>query len=70
MAPEVLMAKSSNMAKSSKAFLIVDLCAAAIMAAFCILFAARGEVMLAVGFGIGALGALFTAKFRNRKKVV
>ncbi|MFD9370290.1 hypothetical protein ACFWA6_21705 [Streptomyces sp. NPDC060020] len=63
------MTNSSNMSRNQKAFLIVDLCAAAIMAAFCILFAARSEVMLAVGFGIGALGALFTAKFRNRKKV-
>lgn len=63
------MAKSSNTAKNAKILLIVDLCAAAIMAAFCIIFVAKSEVMLAAAFGIGALGALFTAKFRNRKKV-
>ncbi|MFF3862599.1 hypothetical protein [Streptomyces sp. NPDC002209] len=62
------MAKNGDIAKNAKVFLIVDLCSAAIMAAFCALFATRGEVMLAVGFGIGALGALFTARFRNRKR--
>ncbi|MEF2529418.1 hypothetical protein [Streptomyces sp. CS62] len=49
--------------------LFADLFAGIVMTAFCILFAARGDTMIAVGFGIGALGAVFTAKFRKRKRI-
>ncbi|WP_404954533.1 hypothetical protein [Streptomyces sp. 147326] len=62
------MALGNNTGDRERVLFFVDLCVAAIMAVFAAMFAARGEWMLTAGLGTAALGCLFTAAFRHRKR--
>jgi hypothetical protein len=69
MAPEVLAINENSKDKWGRLLFLLDLSGVVGMGAFCAIFATKGEVMLSLGFGIGLLGALIAAVFRNRKRI-